>query len=151
MPDFEENKPLLDSKLVKILDVFIKNKTKLFHLQKLSQESKVPIATTFRVISKLVSLGFVDVIVVGKLKLYRIKEKIPSTKILIYSNITQILNVFIKNPTQLYHLKKLSQESKVPLATVFRLVSNLSKSGYIEIVLVGKMKLYKASERTKAR
>lgn len=139
---------LLDPKVKSVLDSFLQ-KDELFHLKKISEESNVPLATTFRIILRLVKSGFLDVTTVGKLKLYKIKEKIPSYDVLVDSKIYTILNIFYKNQNQLFHLKKLSLSSKVPLATTFRLVSELKKAGFIETIVVGKMKLYKANEKTR--
>ena len=65
---------LIDKKIVRILDLFLKNKNQLFHLNKISEDAKVPIGTTFRLVGKLVSLGILDVVVVGKLKIYKIAD-----------------------------------------------------------------------------
>ena len=62
---------LIDKKTVRILDLFLKNKEKLFHLNKISEDAKVPLGTTFRLVGKLVSLEILDVVVVGKLKIYK--------------------------------------------------------------------------------
>ena len=138
---------LLDSKLKNILDVFLQNKGQLFHLKKLSEESKVPLATTFRLVSKLVGSGFLDITLVGKIKLYKIKEKLPSTDVLIDSKAIKLIRVFSENKDEIFHLKKLSSEAKVPLTTTSRLVSELVKKGFVEVVYVGKMKLYKTKRR----
>lgn len=140
---------LLDPKLKSILDVFLQKKGQLFHLKKLSEESNVPLATTFRLVSKLVKEGFLDITKVGKIKLYKIKEELPSAAPLVDRKICRILKVFSENKEQLFHLKKLSLEAKVPLTTTFRLVSELAKAGFIGTISVGKMKLYKANEKTR--
>ncbi len=65
---------LVDKKVRNILKIFIKNKDELFHLKKISEMSKVPIATSFRIVRRLVMLGFVRVIRVGKFKLYKLAD-----------------------------------------------------------------------------
>jgi len=65
---------LVDKKIMRILKVFIKNKNELFHLQKVSELSNVSLATSFRLMRRLVSLGFVKVIRVGKFKVYKFAE-----------------------------------------------------------------------------
>ena len=65
---------LIDKKIVRILDLFLKNKSQLFHLNKISEDAKVPLGTTFRLVGKLVSLEILDVVVVGKLKIYKIAD-----------------------------------------------------------------------------
>lgn len=65
---------IVDKKIKNILNVFIKNKNELFHIRKISEESNVPISTSFRLIKKLVSLGFVTIIRINKFKVYRLAE-----------------------------------------------------------------------------
>ena len=72
---------LLEKKVKNILGVFIKNKGELFHLQKISKESNVPISSCFRLIKKLVGLGFITTIKIGKFKVYKLVEN-KKTKVL---------------------------------------------------------------------
>ncbi len=65
---------LMDKKIENVLNVFIKNKGELFHLQKISQQSKVPIASSFRLMKRLTNAGFVTVIRIGKFKVYKLAE-----------------------------------------------------------------------------
>ena len=69
---------LLDKKTLKILDLMLKNKNKIFHLSTISNGCKVPIASTFRIINRLVSLSIVEFTILGKMKIYKIasNEKI---------------------------------------------------------------------------
>ena len=73
---------LVDKKIKEILTIFIKNKDELFHLQKISQLSKVPISSTFRLIKKLTELGFITVIKINKFKVYKLADN-KKTKFLI--------------------------------------------------------------------
>lgn len=63
-------KQLLEPKLLRILKVLIAGRAQYFHLQKISSDAKVPLASTFRIVKKLVKIGLVKVIKVGKMKLY---------------------------------------------------------------------------------
>jgi len=65
---------LIDSKVAKILDIFIVNKLKFFHLSMISKKSKVPVSSTFRIINSLVNLGVLEQMKVGKMKIYRLAE-----------------------------------------------------------------------------
>ncbi len=65
---------LLDRKIVRILTSLARNPKEHFHIQKLSSRSKVPLSSTFRIVNKLVRLGFVEIIVIGKFKIYRLKQ-----------------------------------------------------------------------------
>ena len=65
---------LVDPKIVKILKLLVANKGKHYHLQKIASDSKVPIASTFRIMSQLVSFNVVEVSVIGKMKIYKIAD-----------------------------------------------------------------------------
>jgi len=66
---------LLDPKIARILNILLKKDEELFHLTKISEDSAVPLASAFRVMKKLSSLGIVDITVVGKIKLYKLSDK----------------------------------------------------------------------------
>lgn len=73
---------IVDKKIIGILNVFIKNKNELFHLQKVSELSKVPLATSFRLMRRLVSLQLVKIIRINKFKVYKLAEN-KKTELLI--------------------------------------------------------------------
>jgi DNA-binding IclR family transcriptional regulator len=62
---------LIDPKVLRILDLFSKNTSKLYHLKKISLDSNVPLGTTFRIVNKLVKLNVLEIVAVNKLKLYK--------------------------------------------------------------------------------
>ena len=66
---------LVDRKIIRILTSLVNHPTEHFHIQKLSSVSRVPLSSTFRIVNNLVKIGLVDVIVVGKFKIYRLSEK----------------------------------------------------------------------------
>ena len=63
---------LIDPKIISIIHLLLKDKDELFHLQKISQNTGIPISTTFRIINKLVDMGLIDRLNVGNFKIYRI-------------------------------------------------------------------------------
>lgn len=73
---------LIDKKIVKILRLFFENKGELFHINMISKKSKVPLATTFRIIKKLVDLDTITTIEIGKFKVYKLNAN-KKTEILI--------------------------------------------------------------------
>ena len=79
---------LINRKVLKILDLLLRNKGKLFHLNKISEDTKVPLGSTFRLVNQLVALGLLDVIVVGKMKIYRIADN---------EKVREIESAFVKN------------------------------------------------------
>jgi DNA-binding IclR family transcriptional regulator len=65
---------LVDPKILRILDLFLKNKGKFFHLNKIAREAKVPLSTTFRIVNRLVTLDIVEQTTIDKFKIYRLSE-----------------------------------------------------------------------------
>lgn len=65
----------IDKKLLKLIRLFLKRQDELFSLYVISQETKVSIGSTFRLIKNLVDSGLVSIIKVGKTKLYKTNEK----------------------------------------------------------------------------
>jgi uncharacterized membrane protein len=72
---------IVDDKIRKILDMFIKRKGELFHLHKISKLSNVPISSSFRMVKKLVDFGFITSIKIGKFKVYKLADN-EKTKVL---------------------------------------------------------------------
>ena len=68
---------LVEEKTLKILELLFKNKQKYFHLSEISYQSKISLASTFRIIQNLVSIGILDVILVGKMKIYVKVDYVP--------------------------------------------------------------------------
>ena len=65
---------LIDSKIVSILDFFIKNSDKEYCLNEVSTQSKVPIATTQRILRKLLKLNLIKFRKIKTLRLYALNE-----------------------------------------------------------------------------
>jgi hypothetical protein len=66
---------LIDEKLLRIARLFLDHEEGLFHLQKISTSARVPLGTTFRLIKQLVDAGLVEIVPVGKVKLYKLNKK----------------------------------------------------------------------------
>ena len=79
---------LVNKKVLKILDLLLRNKDKLFHLNKISEDTKVPLGTTFRLVNQLVSLDIIDVVLVGKMKIYKLADN---------GKVREIKEAFVKN------------------------------------------------------
>jgi hypothetical protein len=61
---------LFDKKVLQILRLFMKNRDKKFYLMEIAKASNVPIATTSRIMHKLIDLKLIDIVAVSKFKLY---------------------------------------------------------------------------------
>lgn len=70
MEPHEVIEELIDPKLLHVLRLFIQDKDADFYLQEISDETKVPVATVYRIVNKLVDLGLVTLKKVKKFKLY---------------------------------------------------------------------------------
>ena len=73
---------LLDDKVVKILLVLSKHKSKFYHITQLAQDAKVPTATTFRIIRQLLKAGTITMSKVGKFKIYKYNDTEDNNKIM---------------------------------------------------------------------
>lgn len=73
---------LIDPKTLKILKILLNNRSNYFHLQKLSHDSNVPIATTFRIVKKLLKENILEQTTIQKTKLYRLKQAKELEKLL---------------------------------------------------------------------
>ena len=66
---------VIDFKLIRIIRLVLTKPDELFHIQKISSETKVPLGSTFRLIQKLTDIKLLDIIIVGKTKLYKLNKK----------------------------------------------------------------------------
>ncbi len=67
---------LFDQKTVKILEKLLIKKD-IFYLRELSKESGVSLATTFRIVQKLISIGLAQKTQQGKFTIYNLKRSAP--------------------------------------------------------------------------
>jgi Fe2+ or Zn2+ uptake regulation protein len=63
---------LFDNKILQILKLFFREKEKTFYLREITKLSNVPLATTYRIVNKLVHLQLIEIISIRKFKLYRL-------------------------------------------------------------------------------
>ncbi len=65
---------LFDPKIVKVLELFLSNKGSRLYLREIANKTKVPPATTFRIINKLVELGLLNVNRIKRFKFYQLAD-----------------------------------------------------------------------------
>ena len=70
---------------------------------------------------------------------------------LIDAKLLSILKLFLDNPSEYYHINKISKDAKVPLATTFRLVNKLLDHKIIEYHQISKFKIYKLAKNNKTK
>ena len=74
MDSLDTIKALIDPKIYKILRLFLDNKDELFNLNVISSKTKVPIASTFRIVNKILRLNIISIVKVGRTKLYKLNK-----------------------------------------------------------------------------
>ena len=65
---------LIDKKILDIIRFLIKNQEQEFYLKEIAEGSKVPIATTFRIVNKLYALKIVEQVQLKSVKLYKMAQ-----------------------------------------------------------------------------
>ena len=63
----------------------------------------------------------------------------------------RVLSVFLNNPDEFFHINKVSEKSKVPLATTFRIINNLSQNNILSIQKISKFKIYQLANNKKTK
>lgn len=63
---------LFDEKALKIIRLFLDEKTHDFYLREISKKASVPASSTFRIINRLVALKVIDQVIVNRFKLYHL-------------------------------------------------------------------------------
>ena len=76
---------LVEKKTLAIFSTLASNPGKLFHLNSLAKEAKIPISSTARIIKRLVKSNFAVEVKIGKLSVYKISENevVGSLKLLL--------------------------------------------------------------------
>lgn len=65
---------LLDSKLIKVISLFMRYPSKKFYLSEISKLSGVNTATTFRILKKLIGEDLISMDVIGKVRVYQLEK-----------------------------------------------------------------------------
>jgi len=63
----------------------------------------------------------------------------------------RVLNVFLNNPREFFHINKVANQSNVPLSTAFRIINNLLNHEFITYQEIGKLKIYQLAKNKKIR
>ncbi|GEM_PF-1796755 len=129
-------KELFDDKIIKIINIFLENPKKQFSLTQVSFLSKVNIATTLRILEKLVKQNIIELIIIGKSKLYKIKN---TEKTLFLSrflkNEEEPLLEFIDRVKNHPRIKKIIAEAKTGMEAKLILVGNFLPTDKINAIV----------------
>jgi hypothetical protein len=134
-------KGLFDEKIISILNLFIENPYKQHYLSEISSLSKINVSTTFRVLNKLTTQGFLKVTLVGKVKMYQL-EKSDKAHALV-----KFLKKDKEGPLELF-IERVKTDPKVKLII---LESNSSSEAKLLIVgdSISKEKVQKIADELK--
>jgi len=104
---------LFDGKTLAVLRVFYSNPELEFYIRGLSRQSKVPLATTFRIVKKIQTLGLIREIKIAKFKVYVLADN-ENTRFLgqFIKKQKQALQVFITKIKNLKGLEKIMLQGK---------------------------------------
>lgn len=104
---------LFDKKTLDVLRLFYQNDKKEFYIRELSRLSKVSLATTFRVVQKLVKLKLVNQIQISKFKVYILADN-ENSRFLgqVVKRQKQALQVFVTKMKSLPGLEKILIQGK---------------------------------------
>ncbi|MGV8171940.1 MAG: helix-turn-helix domain-containing protein [Candidatus Woesearchaeota archaeon] len=88
---------LFDKKILVILKLFLKKKDQQFYLKEISKQTKVPLASTYRILNRLVELEIIEKTKIKHLKIYKLAEN-EKTKYLdaVFEEKKTILDEFIE-------------------------------------------------------
>ncbi len=116
---------LFDKKILKVLNVFFENKDQEFHLREISSTSKVPLASTHRIVKKLADMGLIQYIEIKKFKLLKWSDSDKARKL-------ELLFVGRKNPLEFF--KDLIKE--IEAITTIILYGTPSRDG-ADLLIIG--------------
>jgi ACT domain-containing protein len=91
-----------DRKELAILKLFLYDEVDKFYLKEISKKSRVPIATTFRILQKFKKIGVIEETLIKKTKLYSLSQN-KNTKILseLFEEKKTVLEEFIEAVSKL--------------------------------------------------
>ncbi len=118
-------KSLFDEKIIAVINVFLENPHKQFSLTQVSALSRINIATTLRIVDKLIKQDIVEIVTIGKSKFYRLKrnEKTMALNKFLKSEDEPLLE-FIEKVKSHPRIKKIILESKTAHGAKILLVGN---------------------------
>lgn len=103
---------IFDKKITSILGIFLDSPVRNFSLSEISLDAKVNIATTLRIVDKLVRNDVVDLSYVGKSKIYRLKQSEKTLALTKMLKGEDHLSDFIEKIKLNRKIKKIILESK---------------------------------------
>ena len=104
---------LFDAKILAVLRQFFQHDNKEFYIRELSKLSKVPLASTFRIVRKLVDYNIIREVKLSKFKVYVLDDNEQSRFLgQIVKKEKQALQVFVTKIKNLPNLRKIYIQGK---------------------------------------
>ncbi|MGV8087400.1 MAG: helix-turn-helix domain-containing protein [Candidatus Woesearchaeota archaeon] len=97
---------LFDKKMLTILKLFLKKKDQQFYLKEISKQTRVPLATTHRILNKLLESEIIEKTKIKHLKIYKLAEN-EKTKYLetVFEEKKTIIDEFLEYATKIDGIK----------------------------------------------
>jgi len=97
---------LFDKKIMTILKLFLKKKDQQFYLKEISKQTKVPLASTHRILNKLVELEIIERTKIKHLKIYKLTDN-EKTKYLdsVFEEKKTIIDEFVDQASSISGIK----------------------------------------------
>lgn len=134
MDNLEILRKLFDDKIVSILNMFLEKAQENFSLTQISSSSGVNNATTLRILGKLIDQNIIEMNIIGKSKVYRLK---PSQKTLFLSNMIKKeyqVSDFIDAATRIKGVEKLILESRTKESAKILIVTSIELKDKLEAI-----------------
>lgn len=126
-------KEIFDEKIVEIVNVFIENPEKKFSLTDISNITKVKVATTFRIINKLLKKEFLTPVTIGKVNIYQLAKNEKTRSLLaILKKESSPLQEFAQNISDISDIVKIILESSEDNKAKLLIISNKDNSDKIK-------------------
>ncbi|MBR9706413.1 helix-turn-helix domain-containing protein [Candidatus Pacearchaeota archaeon] len=106
-------KDLFDEKILEIINLFMENPEKRYFLSDVANITKINVTTTFRILNKLVSKGFLRATIVGKVRIYQLEKNEKTRELIkILKKEGSALDRFVTEVSTHPRIKKIILESK---------------------------------------
>ena len=126
-------KDLFDEKIIKIINLFLENPDKRYSLTDISNLAKVNVATTSRILNKLIEKRFIKSVVIGRIKIYRLEKNEKTLSLMkLLKKEPSPLQRFIENITSHPRIKKIILDSRENNAARILIVGDFLPTSKIE-------------------
>ncbi len=134
---------LMDAKLVKLLEFLVNHADQEFYLREIAKQTKLPVATVFRMLNKLHSLNIVNVRQIKNTKLYSINKQ-NEKLIEVFSTKKTALEFFVEQVSKIAGvimvIQLLSKDDKKDKANILILGSNIDPEAVKQCVVAVKQR-----------